>query len=387
MAAPGTILSPDRGTAHSVALGVLCALALVQALAVGRAVWLGTWRAEGPAAPPAPPEPIVAAGGRVPVSIPPPQIPSASAPLPMLPPSMPAAGAPAPLPSAAPSLASSATSVLTTRPALPAATAPALDPKLEEMLQVVQQLRPLGDLQSALDLLKKADEQFPDQPVVLHEMAQTFDQMGLTEKALATWRRLEAMGARAGEFRARAAQRLGGVSASSGSPGAVLSALTGLTTPPARTLDPAKPLGLGPCEMVRDPVVTEGERLTLRIPILSHGPVSPEDVNIDVFFFDLVNGEKVEQTRADSPIYTWAGVPVDWQEGQETLDVTYHMPALSREQQKDYGRRKFHGYVVKLYHRNKLMDSIAEPASLLGGGEGAGQQGGAGNPLLPPVGR
>lgn len=386
MAAPGTILAPDRGTAHTVALWVLCALVVVQALAVGRAVWLGTWRAGGAAAPPGSPEPIVATAGRGPVSMPPPPIPSGTPPLPVQPPSLPGTGQPAPMPATVPPLAAGSATPLITRPVQPAISTPALDPRLEEMLQVVQQLRPLGDLQSALDLLKKADEQFPDQPVVLHEMAQTFDQMGLTEKALIMWRRLEAMGARAGEFRARAAQRLGGAAGFSGSPGA-LSSLTGLTTPPSRTLDPAKPLGLGQCQLVRDPVVTEGEKLTLRIPILSHGPVNPEDVNIDVFFFDLVNGEKVEQTRADSPIYTWAAVPVDWQEGQEALDVTYHMPSLSREQQKDYGRRKFHGYIVKLYHQNKLMDSLAEPASLLGGGEGAGQQGGAGNPLLPPVGR
>jgi hypothetical protein len=370
MPSPGTILTPDRGTAHTVALGVLCALVVVQVAAVGRAVWLGTAGGRKSAAPEPPPggisaTPPVAKPGLVP----PPTVPLAGAGNATLPP---------PPVSPIPPLAAPVTS---TSGAFSGSIA--IDTKLDETLQVVQQLRPLGDLQSALDLLKKADSQFPDHPVVLHEMAQTYDQMGLTDKALTTWRRLESLGARAGEFRTRATQRLGSSPPSTAATS--LSPATGLTTPLTKALDPAKALGLGLCQITRDPVVTSGERLTLRIPILSQGAISPDEVNIDVFFFDLVNGEKVEQTRADDPIYTWAGVPVDWAERQEILDVTYHMPVMTAEQMKNYGKRKFHGYIVKLYHQNKLMDTAADPASLLGtGGADAGSQG-TGNPLLPPV--
>jgi hypothetical protein len=375
MPSPGTILTPDRGTAHTVALGVLCALVVVQIAAVGRAVWLGTAGGKANPSTDAPAGSIFASPPvATPGLTPPPTVPLTGTSNATLSPPI--------IPSTASAVPSMPTPAATVTGAFSSNIA--IDPKLDETLQIVQQLRPLGDLQSALDLLKKADGQFPDHPVVLHEMAQTYDQMGLTDKALTTWRRLESLGARAGEFQTRATQRLSSLPSSAGA--ASLSPVTGLTTPPTKALDTTKSLGLGFCQITRDPVVTSGEKLTLRIPILSHAPVNPDEVNIDVFFFDLVNGEKVEQTRADDPIYTWAGVPVDWAERQEVLDVTYHMPVMSADQLKNYGKRKFHGYIVKLYHQNKLMDTAAEPASLLGGtgGADAGSQG-MGNPLLPPV--
>ena len=171
-------------------------------------------------------------------------------------------------------------------------------------------------------------------------------------------------------------------------PGTRLSPNTGLTTPEQGPRDPSKILGIGPCELMRDPAVTRGEKITLRLPIRCQPGqvVDPAEIDVAVFFFDLVNGEKVEQTKADAPVNTWLDAPVDWTEGQERLDVVYSMPEMTAEVIRSIGRRKFHGYIVKLYYQHKLQDTVMEPAALQNYGAGSAPQT-MGNPLLPPVAR
>jgi hypothetical protein len=126
--------------------------------------------------------------------------------------------------------------------------------------------------------------------------------------------------------------------------------------------------------------------MTLRLPIRSHAGavVDPAAIDIDVFFFDLVNSEKVEQTKADAPVNTWVDAPVDWKEGQERLDVLYSMPEMTEDVIRSIGQRKFYGYIVKLYYQHKLQDTVMEPASLRNFGAASAPQT-TGNPLLPPV--
>lgn len=147
-------------------------------------------------------------------------------------------------------------------------------------------------------------------------------------------------------------------------------------------------LGIGACELIRDPSVTRGEKVTLRLPIRCQPGqvIDPGAIDIDVFFFDLVNGEKVEQTKADVPVNTWVDAPVDWKDGQERLDVVYSMPEMTADVIRGIGRRKFHGYIAKLYYEHKLQDTVMEPASLQNYGAGGAPQT-TGNPLLPPVAR
>ena len=374
MAAANRILTPDRGKAHSVALGVLCALTVVQVSAMVRGVWL----AKSKQVPPA----VSQTEGGVTLS---PGAPSAPAVVPAAPVLIP----PPPVPSSSPS--ASATPVGIT-PLQSKTTAPHIgtttSDDVQELIDLAQQLRPLGDLQGALDVLRRADTTAPDNPAVLVEIAQTYDQMGLKDKAQASWKKVQAMGARAGEAYAIASRRLGGSAAAPQAPGASLSPSTGLTTPDPRPGDPSKMLGIGECELIRDRSVTRGEKVTLRLPIRSRPGevIDPAVIDIDVFFFDLVNGEKVEQTKADVPVNTWVDAPVDWKDGQERLDLVYSMPEMTADVVRSIGQRQFHGYIVKLYYRHKLQDTVMAPASLQNFGAGGAPQT-TGNPLLPPVAR
>lgn len=245
---------------------------------------------------------------------------------------------------------------------------------LEELLDLAKQVRGLGDMQGALEVLRRAEGRFPARPEVLTEMALCYEQMGLNDKAAALWRQLSSQDpSRAGGFRDLAQRRLN--APAPGQPAA----------------EAGQVLALGACRAQRDAATANGEKVVLRIPILRQGniQVDPAQVDIDVYFFDRVNGQQVAQTIADEPPSTWTAPPVDWSGiGEEPLDVTYFLPTLTPGEVAAHGRRAYHGYVVRLYYQNKLQDVAAEPRDLLDFGVSTSRsEAGVVHPLLPPVAR
>jgi hypothetical protein len=248
---------------------------------------------------------------------------------------------------------------------------------LAEMVDLAKQVRGLGDMQGALEVLKRADLQYPASPEVMSETAQCYEQMGLAEKASALWKQLASMDVvRSAGFGDLAKRKMQSMTGSE-------------TTVPSATDFSPKLLSLGACQANRDPSVSNGEKVVLRVPILRQGNavIDPSQVDIDVYFFDRVNGEKIAQTIADEPLSTWGALPVDWSGvGEEPLDVTYFLPALTPGEIAAHGRRSYHGYVVRLYYQHKLQDVSAEPRDLLDfGSRSAPTVLGGMNPLLPPV--
>lgn len=425
MAQASSNINADRGRANGAALTALCLLAGVQIALVSKAVWeartdrkpaqaapsvalseqiaiVPTVKLSPPpvgqiAAPAAPPSPASAPSGVQ--SFGPPAIGSfvppaaASAPLssPAVPPAPGQLTAPAAVPPppvlSAPAVPQPA--VAAPRAPVPAAPAakpvnpadPAANMSLEEMVELAKQVRGLGDMKGALEVLNKADLMYPGRPEVMAEMAQCYETMGLSDKAANLWKQLEAMDpARAAGYRDLAQRRLN--SAAQASPPQV-------ATAPSFFSDSPKILSLGACQAIKDPTAANGEKVVLRIPILRQGntPVDPSQVDINVFFFDRVNGERVALTIADEPVYNWTAMPVDWSGiGEEPLDVTYFLPTLTPGEITAHGRRSYHGYVVRLYYQNKLQDVAAEPRDLLDFGSREPQTLPSGvNPLLPPV--
>lgn len=244
-----------------------------------------------------------------------------------------------------------------------------------------KEIRGMSDMQGALELLKRADQFNPDHPAIIAEMAQTYEQMGITDKATDNWRRIQLLGeTRAGSFFALAARRLGAGPAATASP----------LVNSAAIAEGEKRLRLGACQVVRDFATNNGERYVLRVPIVRAGSqtVDGQAMDLEVFFFDRVNGKQVAQSIAPEPVETWQSSPVDWSGGgEETLDVIYHLPPLSPAEIQQHGQRTYYGYMLRLYYNNKLQDVAAEPRDLLEFGSPPGAMPGGGNPLLPPVGR
>lgn len=244
-----------------------------------------------------------------------------------------------------------------------------------------KELRGMSDMQGVLELLRKADEVNPDHPAIIAEMAQTYEQMGITAKAMDAWRRIQLLGAtKAGSYFELATRRLGPGSAAVTAPG-------GTALPGGES---EKFLRLGACRVDRDFTVNAGERYVLHVPIARAGnrPINGQELNLEVFFFDRVNNVQVAQTIAPEPVETWQSAPVDWNgTGEELLDVVYHLPALSAAEIQQHGRRSYYGYMLRLYYNNKLQDVAAEPRDLLEFGSAPGAAAGGANPLLPPMGR
>ena len=101
------------------------------------------------------------------------------------------------------------------------------------------------------------------------------------------------------------------------------------------------------------------KRQVLHVPISRAGnrPINAQELNLEVFFFDRVNNEKVALTIAPEPVESWQSAPVDWNgTGEELLDIVYHLPALSDAEIQQHGRRSYYGYMLRLYYNNKLQD-------------------------------
>ncbi|MBL9134037.1 MAG: hypothetical protein JNG86_22685 [Verrucomicrobiaceae bacterium] len=268
----------------------------------------------------------------------------------------------------------------------PAGVPTAVDPRrdVNGLLTSAKELRGLGNTQDALDLLQRADLVAPNHPAVMAEMAEVYEQMGLSTKAVDAWRSIQLQGAaKAGQYYELATRRLGTV------PGAAA------TAPPSSTsaVEGDKRLRLGACQVQRDFRVTNGERYVLRVPIQRAGSksIDPNAIDMKVFFYYRDSGS-VKLDNITELTETWQTEPVDWSgAGDEIVDVTYQLPPPAAADIAQRGQKTYHGYMLHLYYDNKLQDVAGEPRDLLDAAlQSRSQPVGGGdlpNPLLPPVGR
>lgn len=221
-------------------------------------------------------------------------------------------------------------------------------------------LRNDGDMQGALVHFNSAASLEKDHPRILYEFAITYEKMGLSHKADNFWNSIHALGrVRGGDYYALADFRLKGES------------------PEAEAFDPhqseapvapaRKFVEVASAIAEPDENIAEGERVVLNVLIKASPEirVNPRYVNVRVDFYDLVNESMVDLTRA-VPANRWVTAPVDWQnQAEELLEVTYFLPPQADQEILDFGHRAYHGYVIRVYYRDELQDTVAEPAALL----------------------
>lgn len=361
MAKSPSILSAERSPAATVAITVLCLLGVVQLGTLARVAWEKFVPAPPVAAekavPPLPTVPslaLTAASALPPLpdlgktSLPPlPSVPGASS-LPPLPAPQPLASAslPPPVSASLPAPSANLPPVVPQAAAVPPPPQSKTgNPQVDELIEVAIDSRALDDMTGAMQALERAELLLPDHPTVLREKALTLGRMGRQAQAQALWDRAKSMSG-----------------AGQPSPG---SAASGALPPPA-TMGGQGPLSLGTCRVERDLSVTSGQKLVVKVPVRSQPGVTidPSAMNLDVFFYDLVDGTRVENTKADTPVFSF-DLPVDFATGEEIISVVYHMPQLSPQEEAEIGRREFHGLVVKLYYQQKLVSTTAEPRGLL----------------------
>ncbi len=235
------------------------------------------------------------------------------------------------------------------------ALTPKVSPQFTELIEQGKLLRNSGDTAGALVKFREASNLEPANAQAIAEQAYTFEKMSLNDKAAEQWRRVLALGESAGVLYSAArskldmalAETMKGVNPVAGASRPIAEGkVIGLGTPVARgELDPSS-----------------AKKFVLHVPITSRAgeQVTVKDMKVFVLFYDRLNGSDLASTAANVT-NRWSDPPADFTDGnQETLEVTYDLPPTEGRGE----RREYYGYIVRLYYRDHLQDTFAEPAAL-----------------------
>lgn len=254
---------------------------------------------------------------------------------------------------------------------VPAVRAPTstTEARLLEMVQQARGLRERGDTATALTRLREALAISPQSPLIISDLAITYEKMGQNDQAMALWQKIYTMGEAAGIYYSAAEAKIRATETED----AAAQEGTGI--------QPGSVLGLRDIVKTDLPDEASEAKLTLKIPLQAkpNVPIDVRDVVIQVYFYDIIDGKDVVQTNANVSSY-WTTLPADWSDDDiEVLEVEYNQPKAEEtapaEKDADEAAptetplpaqlRKYFGYVVRVYYRNELQDMRAEPVSLL----------------------
>jgi tetratricopeptide (TPR) repeat protein len=236
---------------------------------------------------------------------------------------------------------------------------PAPDTRFGELLQQGKTLRERGDASNALIKFREAYALDPRNPAAIAEIAQTFEKMGLPDKAAEHWKRIFDMGESAGIYYAAAEAKmkeammtaqvaLGSDPNAQGGSGVVANATLGI--------------GTVETEEINDPKAMRRFLLKVPIQLRQKTRLNVKDVAIQVLFYDLVD-DKPQRTSANVS-NRFSTAPVDWREDNtEILEVEYNQPAPDPRDPKPENRKYF-GYIIRLYYNDELQATRAEPPLL-----------------------
>ncbi len=233
--------------------------------------------------------------------------------------------------------------------------------RLDGLLTEARALRAKGDTSTAITRLREAAAMAPKSALVIYELAKTYAQMGLDDKALEQWRAIHDMGDSAGIYYDLADAKLKAAEISSPLPGDGSS-----PAPDAADFKPGSTLALVNLTTVEKPETSDGfKRFTLKIPIKRRADVTIDahDVAIQVFFYDELGDNSIVRTNADVSDH-WSTLLTDWaQDDIQILEVDYTQ--VAPEPGKIEEGRHYYGYDVRLYYNKQLQDQAADPETLI----------------------
>jgi hypothetical protein len=297
-------------------------------------------------------------------------------------------------------------------PAAPTATAPIASPRAvaspstsalsvaDRLLKEATALRERGDTTNALARLQEAAQKDPKNAQVLAEMATIYESIQLFDRSNETWRKIEDVGPSAGTLYELAEAKLKKGVTATPAPGAVEAtpgeAATSHTG--AEGIPEGSTFGITEASATETPDTDAETNLLLRIAIKArpNTVIDHTKVKIQVYFFDTIDDKDIKLTDAEVN-YEWLTPNHDWaQSNPEVLAVTYVRPknkALSQEAALsaaaaavnpgkkghpskppdsasagtagEAGRRRYLGYIVRVYYNDKLQAVRAYPTKLL----------------------
>ena len=232
-----------------------------------------------------------------------------------------------------------------------------------ELIEQGKTLRERGDMSTALIKLREAQRMDQRSAQALFEIATTYDKMALPDRAAEQWRRIYDMGeSAAGVYYTVAEAKLKASQAQ-----AILQSVPQTPTPPADVEGIATGATLGMLAISSEDKTDAAstKRFTLRIPLKArpNTKVDVRDLVIQVMFYDIVDGQNVVTTAANTS-NRWSTSPPDWSDSDtEVLEVDYQLPAGDPRAARREDRKYF-GYIVRVYYKDELQASAASPERL-----------------------
>lgn len=203
-----------------------------------------------------------------------------------------------------------------------------------------------GDMRQCILSLEQARSLAPGHPALLYYYGLAYDKLLNPAKAKEFYDQIFRMRDRAGKYFQRASRRLA----------------YGMEQPSAMR----GKLAFGPYKVQRSSDPEKGEKVSILLPILlaPGEEIRSDDVYIRVQVFELVNGRKVDFSRAQ-PKYSWANETQTWETWQEDLIVTYEAPVPTPEELSSAGEVKYYGFTAVLAYKGEPLDLISTPAALI----------------------
>jgi tetratricopeptide (TPR) repeat protein len=294
-----------------------------------------------------------------------------------------------PAPSAAPTILP----MVAAAPTAAASSSSAISAE-QRLLKEATELSNRGDTVNALNRLQQAAEKDPKNAQVLAEMAKIYESTQNFDRSNEMWRKVQEIGASAGALYELADAKLKRGAVATPAPAQATPAEAATLLGSSEGIPDGSTFGVSEVIATETPDSDAETNLMLRIAVKKRPStvVDHTKVKIQVFFYDTVDDKDIKLTDADVN-YEWLTPNHDWaQANPEVLAVTYVRPknkALSQEaalsaaaaavnpnkkgrpikpmttDTSEAGRRRYLGYIVRIYYNDKLQAVRADPTKLL----------------------
>lgn len=225
---------------------------------------------------------------------------------------------------------------------------PIANPRVERLVQESRTYQLEDDMMRAMLKLDEAERLDSTEPAVIYQKALLFEEMGMFPKAANNYQKIQQMGIKAGSYYRLAAAKL----------------IKGMGRGVQKSA-----LAIGPLKSRKAIGALSGKHVDVSITLLARPDkvIDAQDVEVQVHFYDRVNGLQIKPADATSKItHVWADNNVDWKEtgNEETLTVAYTIPEADPTDVHLLGRREYYGYVVELLYNGEVIDQQAQPRRL-----------------------
>jgi len=224
------------------------------------------------------------------------------------------------------------------------------NPRVERLVQESRNLHLEGDMMRAMLKLDEAGRIDPTECAVIYQQGILYEDMGIFIKAADEYQKIQQMGLlKAGRYFNLAADKLS----------------EGMTTMSVRR----DTIAIGPMKVNKGTGAEAGRNVNVSVTLLARPDkvINPDDVVVDVHFYDRVNGGEIKKAARNAEISSyWSDSRVDWSDvgNEETFRVSYTIPTAGRAEEHLFGRREFYGYVVELLYKGEVIDQQAYPRRL-----------------------